>query len=126
MRCSSVWGLLVFGYASIFPPPLRQLPSFPPLVVKDMFDMAWERAPCILFIDEIDSVGGKRSGSARGGDSERDNTLNQLLVEMDGISSDSSNVVILAATNRVDILDKALLRPGRFGRLSNKVHNALA
>lgn len=86
-----------------------------PSRVRDMFAMARKNAPCILFIDEIDAVGRKRGGRSFGGHSEQENTLNQLLVEMDGFNT-SSNVVVLAATNRVDILDKALLRPGRFDR----------
>lgn len=86
-----------------------------PSRVRDMFAMARKNAPCILFIDEIDAVGRKRGGRNFGGHSEQENTLNQLLVEMDGFNT-SSNVVVLAATNRVDILDKALLRPGRFDR----------
>ncbi|KAJ8951369.1 hypothetical protein NQ318_009305 [Aromia moschata] len=79
------------------------------------FSMARKHAPCILFIDEIDAVGRKRGGRSFGGHSEQENTLNQLLVEMDGFNT-TTNVVVLAATNRVDILDKALLRPGRFDR----------
>ncbi|XP_070497577.1 mitochondrial inner membrane m-AAA protease component AFG3L2 [Chironomus tepperi] len=86
-----------------------------PSRVRDMFAMARKQAPCILFIDEIDAVGRKRGGKSFGGHSEQENTLNQLLVEMDGFNT-STNVVVLAATNRVDILDKALLRPGRFDR----------
>jgi ATP-dependent metalloprotease FtsH len=83
--------------------------------VRDLFKKAREKAPSIVFIDEIDAVGKKRHGKFGGGNDERDNTLNQLLVEMDGFTTDS-NVVILAATNRKDILDDALLRPGRFDR----------
>lgn len=86
-----------------------------PSRVRDMFAMARKNAPCILFIDEIDAVGRKRSGRSFGGHSEQENTLNQLLVEMDGFNT-TTNVVILAATNRIDILDQALLRPGRFDR----------
>ncbi|KAJ6628041.1 AFG3-like protein 2 [Pseudolycoriella hygida] len=86
-----------------------------PSRVRDMFSMARKHAPCILFIDEIDAVGRKRGGKNFGGHSEQENTLNQLLVEMDGFNT-TTNVVVLAATNRVDILDKALLRPGRFDR----------
>ncbi|XP_052870467.1 AFG3-like protein 2 [Anopheles cruzii] len=86
-----------------------------PSRVRDMFAMARKSAPCILFIDEIDAVGRKRGGKSFGGHSEQENTLNQLLVEMDGFNT-TTNVVVLAATNRVDILDKALLRPGRFDR----------
>merc|ERR1719452_401992 len=84
--------------------------------VRDMFAMARKNAPCILFIDEIDAVGRKRGGRNMGGQSEAENTLNQLLVEMDGFNTGDSNVIVLAATNRVDILDKALMRPGRFDR----------
>ena len=83
--------------------------------VRDLFKKAREHAPCIIFIDEIDAVGKKWHGKFSGGNDERDNTLNQLLVEMDGFGTDA-NVVILAATNRVDILDPALLRPGWFDR----------
>ncbi|XP_067650760.1 mitochondrial inner membrane m-AAA protease component AFG3L2-like [Haliotis asinina] len=86
-----------------------------PSRVRDMFSMARKNAPCILFIDEIDAVGRKRGGRSIGGHSEQENTLNQLLVEMDGFNT-QSGVVVLAATNRVDILDGALLRPGRFDR----------
>lgn len=86
-----------------------------PSRVRDMFAMARKNAPCILFMDEIDAIGRKRGGRSFGGHSEQENTLNQLLVEMDGFNT-TSNVVVLAATNRVDILDKALLRPGRFDR----------
>ncbi|CAO1318541.1 unnamed protein product [Diamesa tonsa] len=86
-----------------------------PSRVRDMFVMARKHAPCILFIDEIDAVGRKRGGKSFGGHSEQENTLNQLLVEMDGFNT-TTNVVVLAATNRVDILDSALLRPGRFDR----------
>uniref|UniRef100_A0A1B0G3D3 AAA+ ATPase domain-containing protein n=1 Tax=Glossina morsitans morsitans TaxID=37546 RepID=A0A1B0G3D3_GLOMM len=86
-----------------------------PSRVRDMFALARKNAPCILFIDEIDAVGRKRGGKSFGGHSEQENTLNQLLVEMDGFNT-TTNVVVLAATNRIDILDKALLRPGRFDR----------
>nr|NVI71808.1 putative AFG3-like protein 2 [Cucujiformia] len=86
-----------------------------PSRVRDLFSMARKNAPCILFIDEIDAVGRKRGGRSFGGHSEQENTLNQLLVEMDGFNT-TTNVVVLAATNRIDILDKALLRPGRFDR----------
>ncbi|PIO71955.1 ATP-dependent metallopeptidase HflB [Teladorsagia circumcincta] len=88
-----------------------------PARVRDMFAMARKNSPCILFIDEIDAVGRKRGGKGgMGGHSEQENTLNQLLVEMDGFSTDESSVIVIAATNRVDILDSALLRPGRFDR----------
>jgi AFG3 family protein len=83
--------------------------------VRDLFKKAKEKSPSILFIDEIDAVGRKRGGKFTGGHDERDNTLNQLLVEMDGFGTES-NVIVLAATNRADILDAALLRPGRFDR----------
>ncbi|KAG8562966.1 hypothetical protein GDO81_015886 [Engystomops pustulosus] len=86
-----------------------------PARVRDMFAMARKNAPCILFIDEIDAVGRKRGQGTFGGHSEQENTLNQLLVEMDGFNSDT-NVVVLAGTNRADILDPALMRPGRFDR----------
>ncbi len=83
--------------------------------VRDLFDQAKERAPCIIFIDEVDAIGRTRGGPGGAGTGERDNTLNQLLVEMDGFDSDEG-VVIMAATNRPDVLDAALLRPGRFDR----------
>ena len=84
--------------------------------VRDLFRQAKEKSPCIIFIDEIDAVGRARGKNpAMGGNDERENTLNQLLTEMDGFGS-NSGVIILAATNRVDILDKALLRAGRFDR----------
>uniref|UniRef100_A0A3Q3K0S2 AAA+ ATPase domain-containing protein n=1 Tax=Monopterus albus TaxID=43700 RepID=A0A3Q3K0S2_MONAL len=86
-----------------------------PARVRDMFAMARKNAPCILFIDEIDAVGRKRGGGNFGGQSEQENTLNQLLVEMDGFNT-ATNVVVLAGTNRPDILDPALMRPGRFDR----------
>ena len=84
--------------------------------VRDLFRQAKEKAPCIVFIDEIDAVGRARAkAAAMGGNDERENTLNQLLTEMDGFGS-NSGVIILAATNRVDVLDKALPRAGRFDR----------
>ncbi|KAA6314477.1 ATP-dependent zinc metalloprotease FtsH, partial [termite gut metagenome] len=84
--------------------------------VRDLFKQAKEKAPCIVFIDEIDAVGRARGKNpSMGGNDERENTLNQLLTEMDGFGS-NSGVIILAATNRVDVLDKALLRAGRFDR----------
>jgi AFG3 family protein len=84
--------------------------------VRDLFKQAKEKAPCIIFIDEIDAVGRSRGrGAMPGGNDERENTLNSLLVEMDGFGSDSG-IIILAATNRPDVLDPALLRPGRFDR----------
>ena len=83
--------------------------------VRDMFKKAKETAPCIIFIDEIDAVGRQRGAGLGGGNDEREQTLNQLLVEMDGIDQ-NSGVVVLAATNRADVLDPALLRPGRFDR----------
>ncbi|XP_010596083.1 AFG3-like protein 1 isoform X1 [Loxodonta africana] len=86
-----------------------------PARVRDMFAMARKNAPCILFIDEIDAIGRKRGRGHFGGQSEQENTLNQMLVEMDGFNS-TTNVVVLAGTNRPDILDPALMRPGRFDR----------
>ena len=83
--------------------------------VRDLFKQAQEKAPCIVFIDEIDAIGKKRDSGGLGGNDEREQTLNQLLTEMDGFDG-SSGVVILAATNRPETLDKALLRPGRFDR----------
>ena len=83
--------------------------------VRDLFRQANEKAPCIVFIDEIDTIGKKRDGSGMGGNDEREQTLNQLLTEMDGFEA-SKGVVILAATNRPETLDPALLRPGRFDR----------
>jgi cell division protease FtsH len=84
--------------------------------VRDLFKQAREKAPCIIFIDEIDAIGRARGRSVISGNDERENTLNQLLVEMDGFSSEKG-VIIIAATNRPDILDSALLRPGRFDRV---------
>ncbi len=83
--------------------------------VRDLFKQATEKAPCIVFIDEIDTIGKKRDSGAMGGNDEREQTLNQLLTEMDGFDG-KKGVVILAATNRPESLDKALLRPGRFDR----------
>ncbi|MBQ4874863.1 MAG: ATP-dependent metallopeptidase FtsH/Yme1/Tma family protein [Rickettsiaceae bacterium H1] len=83
--------------------------------VRDMFDQAKKNAPCLVFIDEIDAVGRHRGIGLGGGNDEREQTLNQLLVEMDGFES-NEGVIIIAATNRPDVLDKALLRPGRFDR----------
>ncbi|MCX6007386.1 MAG: ATP-dependent zinc metalloprotease FtsH [Chloroflexi bacterium] len=83
--------------------------------VRDLFDQAKRSAPCIVFVDEIDAVGRHRGAGLGGGHDEREQTLNQILVEMDGFDS-NTNVIVLAATNRPDILDPALLRPGRFDR----------
>ncbi len=83
--------------------------------VRDLFEEAKKKSPCIIFIDEIDAVGRQRGAGLGGGHDEREQTLNQLLVEMDGFSA-NEGVIVLAATNRPDILDKALLRPGRFDR----------
>ncbi|MEZ5529794.1 MAG: ATP-dependent zinc metalloprotease FtsH [Porticoccaceae bacterium] len=83
--------------------------------VRDMFDQAKKQAPCIIFIDEIDAVGRHRGGGWGGGHDEREQTLNQLLVEMDGFEG-NEGIIVIAATNRPDVLDKALLRPGRFDR----------
>ena len=83
--------------------------------VRDLFDQAKKHQPCIIFIDEIDAVGRQRGAGMGGGHDEREQTLNQLLVEMDGFD-DNTNIIVIAATNRPDILDNALLRPGRFDR----------
>src|SRR6185295_4848070 len=83
--------------------------------VRDMFDQAKKNAPCIVFIDEIDAVGRQRGAGLGGGNDEREQTLNQLLAEMDGFDA-STSVIVIAATNRPDVLDQALLRPGRFDR----------
>lgn len=83
--------------------------------VRDMFEQAKKQSPCIIFIDEIDAVGRHRGGGYGGGNDEREQTLNQLLVEMDGFEG-NEGVIVIAATNRPDVLDKALLRPGRFDR----------
>jgi len=83
--------------------------------VRDMFEQAKKHAPCIIFIDEIDAVGRQRGAGMGGGNDEREQTLNQLLVEMDGFEG-SAGVIVIAATNRPDVLDPALLRPGRFDR----------
>ena len=86
-----------------------------PSRVRDLFKEAREAAPCIIFIDEIDAVGRQRGRGGMGGNDERENTLNQLLVEMDGFNP-TTGIVVLAGTNRIDILDQALTRPGRFDR----------
>ena len=83
--------------------------------VRDLFEEARQKAPSIIFIDEIDAIGKKRSPGIGGGHDEREQTLNQILTEMDGFDNDT-NVIVMAATNRADVLDKALLRPGRFDR----------
>jgi len=83
--------------------------------VRDMFEQAKKNAPCIVFVDEIDAVGRHRGAGYGGGNDEREQTLNQLLVEMDGFEA-NEGVILIAATNRVDVLDPALLRPGRFDR----------
>ena len=86
--------------------------------VRDLFDMAKKSQPCIIFIDEIDAVGRRRGAGLGGGHDEREQTLNQILVQMDGFES-NEGIIIMAATNRADILDPALLRPGRFDRQIN-------
>ena len=83
--------------------------------VRDLFEQGKAHAPCIIFIDEIDAVGRHRGAGLGGGHDEREQTLNQLLVEMDGFES-NDGVILIAATNRPDVLDPALLRPGRFDR----------
>ena len=83
--------------------------------VRDMFEQAKKSSPCIVFIDELDAVGRQRGAGLGGGNDEREQTLNQLLVEMDGFEV-ASGVIVIAATNRPDVLDPALLRPGRFDR----------
>jgi cell division protease FtsH len=83
--------------------------------VRDMFEQAKKNAPCIIFIDEIDAVGRHRGAGLGGGNDEREQTLNQLLVEMDGFEA-NEGMILIAATNRPDVLDPALLRPGRFDR----------
>ena len=83
--------------------------------VRDMFENAKKNAPCIIFIDEIDAVGRQRGAGLGGGNDEREQTLNQMLVEMDGFGV-NEGIIVMAATNRVDILDPAILRPGRFDR----------
>jgi len=88
--------------------------------VRDLFEKAKKNAPCIIFIDEIDAVGRRRGSGMGGGHDEREQTLNQILVEMDGFET-GTNVIVLAATNRSDVLDPALLRPGRFDRRVNIV-----
>src|SRR5438093_5752276 len=82
---------------------------------RDLFEQAKKDAPCIVFIDEIDAVGRQRGGGLGGGNDEREQTLNQILVEMDGFEG-TTGVIVIAATNRPDVLDPALLRPGRFDR----------
>jgi hypothetical protein len=83
--------------------------------VRDMFEQAKKNAPCIIFIDEIDAVGRHRGAGLGGGNDEREQTLNQLLVEMDGFEA-NEGIILIAATNRPDVLDPALMRPGRFDR----------
>ena len=83
--------------------------------VRDMFEQAKKNAPCLIFIDEIDAVGRQRGAGLGGGHDEREQTLNQMLVEMDGFGG-NEGVIVIAATNRPDVLDPALTRPGRFDR----------
>ena len=92
--------------------------------VRDLFEQGKKHAPCIIFIDEIDAVGRHRGAGLGGGHDEREQTLNQLLVEMDGFES-NEGVIIIAATNRPDVLDPAILRPGRFDRrIRERSHHA--
>ena len=84
-------------------------------IVRDLFEQAKKNSPCIIFIDEIDAVGRQRGAGVGGGNDEREQTLNQLLVEMDGFG-ENEGIIMIAATNRSDVLDPALLRPGRFDR----------
>jgi cell division protease FtsH len=93
--------------------------------VRDLFDQAKRNAPCIIFIDEIDAVGRQRGSGLGGSHDEREQTLNQILVEMDGFGTNTS-IIVMAATNRPDILDPALLRPGRFDRRPVKSRNRYA
>ena len=83
--------------------------------VRDLFEQAKKSTPCIIFIDELDAVGRQRGAGIGGGHDEREQTLNALLVEMDGFDN-NNNIIVIAATNRPDVLDAALLRPGRFDR----------
>lgn len=83
--------------------------------VRDLFENAKRAKPCIIFIDEIDAIGRQRGAGMGGGNDEREQTLNQLLVEMDGFE-ENEGIIVMAATNRADILDPALMRPGRFDR----------
>lgn len=83
--------------------------------VRDLFEKAKQKAPCIIFMDELDAVGRQRGAGLGGGNDEREQTINQLLTEMDGFEG-NTGVIVLAATNRPDVLDQALLRPGRFDR----------
>ena len=87
--------------------------------IRDLFEQARRKAPCIIFIDEIDAIGRRRGSGLGGGNDEREQTLNQLLTEMDGFSSSDVPVIVIAATNMPGVLDKALMRPGRFDRLIN-------
>jgi cell division protease FtsH len=91
--------------------------------VRDLFNKAKENSPCLIFIDEIDAVGRQRGTGIGGGNDEREQTLNQLLTEMDGFSG-NTGVIVIAATNRPEILDSALLRPGRFDRQVNLLANS--
>jgi cell division protease FtsH len=92
--------------------------------VRDLFKKAKENAPCLVFVDEIDAVGRSRGTGIGGGNDEREQTLNQLLTEMDGFEG-NTGIIVIAATNRADILDPALLRPGRFDRQVQSCSNYL-
>ena len=108
----SRWGRLLDRFGG---KPVMLVAGMGAARVRDLFRQAQEKAPCIVFIDEIDAIGKSRNNPMQGSNDEREQTLNQLLTEMDGFDS-SKGVVLLAATNRPESLDAALLRPGRFDR----------
>src|SRR5205807_9331382 len=108
--------LFSFSFSLARPPPTSTLFPYTTLFrSRDMFEQAKKHAPCIIFIDEIDAVGRHRGAGLGGGHDEREQTLNQLLVEMDGFEG-NEGIIVIAATNRPDVLHPALLRPGRFDR----------